>query len=963
LSPADRERIPAFLAAAPAAHGLDAEEAVAEPLMAIRDALRTRLPASKVDPKARCAAALETVLTVDERAFWVAGWVRDVNPDRARLTFVTPEGTRVEPLKGAISFRSRRDVDKAFGGGDAGPTVAHNRAFAAYIELDCTSSGPEGWILELRGSSGMVEARAAQPVVDDPEKLRSMAMQPLRVEDPDHEIVANQVFPTLSRLQQRTAEDVRGGQVVDYGPPLASPDISIVIAVGTRPDLVQHQVVQFAHDPEIRAAEVVYVAGADIADEIATIAPQLTALYRMSLRVVTLTGEGNIASATNAGAACARGGLLVLLGEDVFPDRPGWLGVMRERYRTLPGGGAVTAKLLHEDGSIQHAGFAVERREDPQIWSLRSPFKGLGRALPAANRPQEVYAASCSCLMVGADAYSSQGGLSGRFLENANEGADLCLRLAEAGLSTFYDPSAELYCFENQAWPGGDAPAMRRYNEWLFDSLWARQLMLGEDSSSPASIQRTPFAAPSVGFGERFGIRRPGAAVEILEIEAADQQEGLLLDAGLQRPRPAKGADPYANSYAFGLEGWVLARDRRPLSVELSTEGEPLQRVSVDVRREDLEERHPNRPGTDAGGFTAVVGTLTLPQSFEVRVDAVTKDGGQTPVGVVRGRRRRLRSGFAATLQPLLVTTLGRTGSSWLALLLSCHPGVVAYRPFEYEARTVSYWMEVLRTLAAPASYIQSVLPELYRGHWWIGDERPSPLPLHLEGRDTVMPQWLGRESVEVMAGFCQSRIEDFYREVARTEGVDAPRYYAEKCWPEHFTPRIVAELYPEGREIMLVRDFRDMVCSILGYNAKRGFASFGRESADTDDEFIRELRDSAVRMLESWQEREETAHLLRYEDLVLDAEATLAGVFEYLELDGNPATVRRVIEEAEHLNLDGQADHKTSSSVAASVGRWRHELSPKLIEACEESFGDILAAFGYEDASEASPVAQAEVT
>jgi GT2 family glycosyltransferase len=961
LSEADGERIPHFLAAAPGAHGLELNEAVSGRLMAIREVLRPRLPASRLKPEIRSAAALEAITMIDERAFWIVGWIRDPHPRRARLTFVSPEGARVEPQEGAVSFRRRADLEKAFGGADDGPAPALNRGFAAYVELDCASRRSEGWILELRGASETVEAPARQPVVDNPDQLRSAAMQPLRVPRPDYDIVANQVFPTLTRLRQRTEEDIRVEYVADYGPQLESPDVSIVIAVGSRPDLVEHQIVQFAHDPEVRAAEVVYVVGSAAAADLARIATQLAALYRISVRVVTLTGGGTLAGATTAGVASARGHLLVLLGGDVFPDRPGWLGRMRERHQATARVGVVGAKLLHEDGSIQHAGFAADRREEAPYWALRSPFKGLGRSLPAANRPQEVYATASECLMVAADAYERHGGLAGRFLENADEGADLCLRLAEAGLSTFYEPAAELYCLENQAWPAQNAPATQRYNEWLFDAMWGRHLSEVEGSPAAASTQRTPVAVPSISSEARFGIRRPGAAVEILEVESADQQGGLLLEAGLDRPRPGSEVDPYDSTYSFAVEGWALARDGAPLTVEILTESQPLREVAADIHRADLAERHPDQPGADAGGFTTVVGTLALPERFDVRVDAVAEDGGRTSLATVRGRRRRLRSGFDSTLQPLLVTTLGRTGSSWLALLLSCHPGVVAYRPFQYEARVVSYWMEVLRTLAEPASYIQSILPELYQGHWWIGDERPSPLPLHLQGNNR-MPQWLGRESVEVMAGFCQSRIEDFYREVARAEGVDAPRYYAEKCWPEHFTPRIVAELYPEGREIMLVRDFRDMVCSILGFNAKRGFASFGRESADSDDEFIRELRVSANRMLESWQDRSETAHLVRYEDLILDAEPTLTGMFEYLDLDSDPATIRRLIEEAESVNREGQADHKTSSSVAASVGRWSRELSPELIEVCEESFGDILSAFGYEAASDASPVEQAEV-
>ena len=38
----------------------------------------------------------------------------------------------------------------------------------------------------------------------------------------------------------------------------------------------------------------------------------------------------------------------------------------------------------------------------------------------------------------------------------------------------------------------------------------------------------------------------------------------------------------------------------------------------------------------------------------------------------------------------------------------------------------------------------------------------------------------------------------------------------------------LTAELYPDAREVFLVRDFRDMVASIFAFNRKRGVRGFG---------------------------------------------------------------------------------------------------------------------------------------
>ena len=523
------------------------------------------------------------------------------------------------------------------------------------------------------------------------------------------------------------------------------------------------------------------------------------------------------------------------------------------------------------------------------------------------------------------------------YLDGAYEEADLCLRLAASGLQNWYVPESELYHLERWGRPT-PPPAAARYNAWLFDHLWGERLRStlgpGVGIQSVARPLRPGIRYP------RAGVSQPGPPVEIVATQVAEPDGDRRLVSSLERPRPGDELKPYAETYSFAVEGWARAADGSPLEIELSAPGQSLRRVPANLVRKDLDGA--------AVGFRAVVGALPLPREFEVSVDAVSQDGERSAIGSIRGRRRALSSGFEARLQPVLITTLGRTGSSWVALLLASHPEILAYQPFVFEPRTTSYWMTALQALAEPASYMQLIRPELYPGHWWLGDQLPIPLPAGL--RDARMAQWLGRDGVETLAGFCQSRVDDFYWEVARSEGKQRPRYFAEKCWPDRAVPRLVSELYPEGREVILMRDLRDIVCSIFGFNAKRGIASFGRESADSDEEFVRNLRDGGVRMLESWRERSGTAHLLRYEDLILQPESSLTELFAYLGVAADPRTVKRVIDDATRTLPDAQSGHQTSGSVAQSVGRWRHDLSPELQAICEESFGDVLTAFGYHE-------------
>ncbi|WP_415504871.1 glycosyltransferase, partial [Actinomyces slackii] len=79
------------------------------------------------------------------------------------------------------------------------------------------------------------------------------------------------------------------------------------------------------------------------------------ALWPGRLEVATTRGAFNFAAAINAGADASSGDLLLLLNDDVEPIRPGWLEDMLA-VLGRPGVGAVGARLLFPDGTIQHLG-------------------------------------------------------------------------------------------------------------------------------------------------------------------------------------------------------------------------------------------------------------------------------------------------------------------------------------------------------------------------------------------------------------------------------------------------------------------------------------------------------------------------------------------------------------------------------------------------------------------------------
>jgi len=250
----------------------------------------------------------------------------------------------------------------------------------------------------------------------------------------------------------------------------------------------------------------------------------------------------------------------------------------------------------------------------------------------------------------------------------------------------------------------------------------------------------------------------------------------------------------------------------------------------------------------------------------------------------------------------------------------------------------------VLRALADPASYQRQLAPagSLDGGRWWLGDEGPRPWPVG----DAEIQRWMGREAVISLAETAQARVEALYDQIAARMGAAGSRYFAEKYSLE--SSALAWELYPAGRELFLVRDFRDMVASILAFNRKRGVKGFGEAGARDELDYVRRLEVWAANLLAGWRRRSDRAHLVRYEDLVLEPAETLRGLLGYLEVTSDDPTIEQMLD-AVGEELPALEDHRTAPDPRASIGRFRRDLPPELALACEQSFGDALEAFGYE--------------
>jgi GT2 family glycosyltransferase len=469
--------------------GQDGRE-LSEALYTIREVLREHLSRCVVSKEESVGVQVDSISAIDARSYWIKGWVRTENSPISRLTVISPEGSSADIAQRMFRY-PRPDVESFYG--DVGFEHGDATGFISVVELPAPSRMGSGWIAQLRNEAGRATEVALPEVQSDEKRLRETVLGDLLYETPfKDELMSNHVHPALQRLQARQGASVKVSEVVDHGATPAFPEVSLIVPLYGRIDLVEHQLAHFAHDSFLADCELIYVLDSpELGDALEDLARQLYPLYGVSSRVVHLNRNAGFAGANNAGAGVARGRLLLLLNSDVFPDRPGWLERMVEFYDRTPKIGALGPKLLYEDDSLQHAGLYFYRGSEEKVWENLHYFKGFHRRFPPANIPQRVPAVTAAALMIDSGTYERLEGLSGNYVQGDYEDSDLCLRLLQNGYQNWYLPEAELYHLEGQSYPVELRKLTTRYNMWLQSHFWGRQLEAlaasGEPPAEPSS--------------------------------------------------------------------------------------------------------------------------------------------------------------------------------------------------------------------------------------------------------------------------------------------------------------------------------------------------------------------------------------------------------------------------------------------------------------------------------------------
>ena len=198
------------------------------------------------------------------------------------------------------------------------------------------------------------------------------------------------------------------------------------------------------------------------------------------VRILPCPGPFNYSAINNKAIAQSRGEILLLLNNDVLVRHADWLTNMVAQA-VRPEVGAVGARLLYENGTVQHAGVILG------VGAIE-PVAGHVYERAAADAPghlnhlriaRNMSAVTAACLAMRRTVFDEVGGFDEKHLPVAFNDVDLCLKVGQRGYQIICTPQSELTHLESISRGSDLRPeAIERFKRDIahMKRTWGRQI-------------------------------------------------------------------------------------------------------------------------------------------------------------------------------------------------------------------------------------------------------------------------------------------------------------------------------------------------------------------------------------------------------------------------------------------------------------------------------------------------------
>jgi GT2 family glycosyltransferase len=227
---------------------------------------------------------------------------------------------------------------------------------------------------------------------------------------------------------------------------LSEGKVSIIIPSKDQAGLLENCLESIYNLTSYKNFEVIVINNNSISSDFFKLIKKYEGLHPDSFRSIDLNIPFNFAALMNKGVEASTGEYILLLNNDIEIIHTDWLYNM-VAYAQLKNVGAVGAKLLYPDDTIQHAGviiglggvaghaFVNQHKDDPGYFNYIQSVSNYS-------------AVTAACLMCRKEVFLEINGMEEELAVEYND-VDLCLKMIVKGYHNVYLPHVELYHFES----------------------------------------------------------------------------------------------------------------------------------------------------------------------------------------------------------------------------------------------------------------------------------------------------------------------------------------------------------------------------------------------------------------------------------------------------------------------------------------------------------------------------------
>ncbi|MEG3845445.1 tetratricopeptide repeat protein [Microcoleus sp. herbarium19] len=326
----------------------------------------------------------------------------------------------------------------------------------------------------------------------------------------------------------------------------------------------------------------------------------------------------NFSRINNYAVAQAQGDYILFLNNDTEVITSDWIEAMVEQAQK-PRIGAVGAKLLYPDNTIQHAGVVLGLRSiaDHSHRHFDTTAPGYYGQIASANNYSAVTGA---CLMCRREVFEKIGGFDEQLAVAFND-VDLCLEMLRRGYRNIYLPHVVLYHYESKS--RGIENTAEKQSRFMreHETMKLRwKEIIDCDPCYNINLTRTRDDYSLRVFSSiKIHVYEPKQHSKLLSVYALDA--------------PKAGVQLNASTIYFG--GWAIGKKCPVTKIELICCGQTIREIPVGLHRPDVGQVHGNSSWAENSGFWAEVELIEMPHEAELLLQVVLEDGSRAPLALV----------------------------------------------------------------------------------------------------------------------------------------------------------------------------------------------------------------------------------------------------------------------------------------------------------------------------------------